>query len=176
MFCEWPAPGKRSILRCSAKLMMTSIRRSRFNKGCWGPIEVEMWHLGKKAVLQVTVDGRIRGIYDVRQQNLNVLRQLSTGDGSSDLGGCRLPHLQRGLLTVPGCVWRADKVRSIFQRALSKTATQKITVWEGDIFLFNMKKKTKTKGVITSSLVWTNTPLTAVALACSKPGVFSYSN
>lgn len=27
---------------------MTSIKRSRSNKGCRGSIEVEMWHLGKK--------------------------------------------------------------------------------------------------------------------------------
>lgn len=48
---------------------------------------------------------------------------IRTSDGSPDLGGGRLPHLQGGLLTVPGCVWRADQVGGVFQRALSKTTT-----------------------------------------------------
>lgn len=48
---------------------------------------------------------------------------VGTRDGSSDLGGGCLPHLQGGLLTVPGCVWCADQVGSVFQWALSKTTT-----------------------------------------------------
>lgn len=56
--------------------------------------------------------------------------QARTGDGSSDLGGSRLPHLQGGLLAVPGCVRRADQIGSVFQWALSKTATQTHTEQE----------------------------------------------
>lgn len=58
-----------------------------------------------------------------QEQISNVFMCPRTGDGSSDLGGGGLPHLQRGLLTVPGRVRRADQVRSVFQRALSKTTT-----------------------------------------------------
>lgn len=50
-----------------------------------------------------------------------MLSVLRTGDGSPDLGGRRLPHLQRGLLAVPGCVRCADQVGGVFQWALSKT-------------------------------------------------------
>lgn len=54
-----------------------------------------------------------------------ILKLFGTRDGSSDLGGGRLPHLQRGLLAVPGCVWRADQVGSVFQWALSKTTRKR---------------------------------------------------
>lgn len=37
-----------------------------------------------------------------------------TCDGSSYLSGSCFSHLQRGLLTVPGCVRRADQIGSIF--------------------------------------------------------------
>lgn len=44
-----------------------------------------------------------------------------TSDGSADFRGGGLPHLQRCLLAVPGCVWRADQVGGIFERTLGKT-------------------------------------------------------
>lgn len=52
------------------------------------------------------------------------LELARTRDGPPDLGGGRLPHLQRGLLAVPGRVRRADQVGSVFQRALGKAATR----------------------------------------------------
>lgn len=48
-----------------------------------------------------------------------------TGDGPADLGGRRFPHLQRGLLTVPCCVWRADQIGCVLQRTLTKTEEPK---------------------------------------------------
>lgn len=46
---------------------------------------------------------------------------VRTSDGSADFRGGGLPHLQRRLLAVPGCVWCADQVGSIFERTLGKT-------------------------------------------------------
>jgi len=55
-----------------------------------------------------------------------------TGDGSPDLGGRGLPHLQRRLLAVPRCVRRADQVGGVFQGALRKTATHRGRKKEND--------------------------------------------
>lgn len=45
-----------------------------------------------------------------------------TEEGSADLSGGGLPHLKRGLLTVPGCVWGADQIGGILQWPLCETA------------------------------------------------------
>lgn len=52
---------------------------------------------------------------------VNTLAGVRTSDGSADFCGGGLPHLQRCLLAVPGCVWRADQVGGIFERTLGKT-------------------------------------------------------
>lgn len=50
-----------------------------------------------------------------------------TRDGTADLSGGRLPHLQRRLLAVPGGVGGADQVRGVFQRTLRKAASRNST-------------------------------------------------
>lgn len=44
----------------------------------------------------------------------------TTCDGSADLGGGGLAHLQRRLLAVPGGVRRADQIGGVLQGTLRK--------------------------------------------------------
>lgn len=59
---------------------------------------------------------------------MNALAGARTGDGSADFCGGGLPHLQRCLLAVPGCVWCADQVGGIFERTLGKTRGKNIAI------------------------------------------------
>lgn len=51
-----------------------------------------------------------------------VTKRTLTEEGSADLCGGRFPHFQRGLLTVPGCVWSADQIGRVFKGTLGETA------------------------------------------------------
>lgn len=53
------------------------------------------------------------------------VQEARTCDSSSYLSGSCFSHLQRGLLTVPGCVRSADQIGSILQWTLSKTSEEK---------------------------------------------------
>ena len=55
-----------------------------------------------------------------REREIEGEGEIITGNGSPDLSGCCLSHLQRGLLAVPGGVWGADQIGGILQRALGK--------------------------------------------------------